>query len=63
MNNIYKSIEVSSGGSLIGEIDTEALLNVCKEWSVFKDNYICDCNDNGGKDCKHPDKYKDGGCY
>lgn len=40
--NIYKTIEVSSSGSLVGEIDTELLLNVCKEWSVFKDSYVCD---------------------
>ena len=62
MNKIYKSIDVSQGGSLIGEIDTKALLDVCNEWSTFKDKYRCDCDTNYGKDCKYPDKYKDGGC-
>ena len=33
-----------------------------KEWSTFKDKYRCDCDTNYGKDCKYPDKYKDGGC-
>ena len=29
---------------------------------VLEDNYICDCEKNHGKDCKHPEKYRDGGC-
>lgn len=62
MNKVYKTIGVSQGGSLIGEIDTKALLDVCDEWSAFKDKYICDCCDNYGRDCNHPDKYRDGGC-
>jgi len=50
-NSIYKTVEVSSGGSLVGEIDTEVLIVVCKEWSVFKDRHVCDCEKNYGKDC------------
>ena len=64
MNKIYKAIDVSEGGSLIGEIDTKVLLDVCDEWSKFKDCYICDCDKkfNFGKLCKYPEKYKEGGC-
>ena len=64
MNEIYKTISVSQGGSLIGEIDTEVLLDACDEWSKFKGSYICDCDKkfNFGKLCKYPEKYKEGGC-
>ena len=30
--------------------------------SPLSDQCICDCDTNYGKDCKYPDKYKDGGC-
>ena len=48
----------------LGELDTKALLDVCKDWSVLKDSYLCDCDKawNFGKLCKYPEKYKDGGC-
>ena len=26
------------------------------------DNYVCDCEKNYGKNCKHPEKYREGGC-
>ena len=50
-DSIYKRIDVSSGGSLIAEIDTKALLDVCD----------CDKAWNFGNSCKYPDKYRDGG--
>ena len=28
----------------------------------IKDNYICDCHKNHGKDCLFPEKYRNGGC-
>lgn len=28
----------------------------------IKDNYVCDCMKNYGKDCLFPEKYRDGGC-
>lgn len=28
----------------------------------IKDSYVCDCEKNYGKNCKHPNKYRDGGC-
>lgn len=61
-DSIYKRVDVSSGGSLVAEIDTKVLLDVCDEWSIFKDNYLCDCDNNYGRGCKYPDKYRDGGC-
>lgn len=62
--NIYKTIDVSLGGSLIAEIDTKALLDVCDEWTVFKDSYLCDCDKkfNFGRLCKYSKRYKKGGC-
>ena len=35
MNNIYSKIDVSSGGSLMGTVDKEALVKVSKDWSVI----------------------------
>ena len=29
---------------------------------ILEDNYICDCEKNYGKDCKYPEKYREGGC-
>ena len=28
----------------------------------IKDSYVCDCEKNYSKNCKHPNKYRDGGC-
>lgn len=29
---------------------------------TVEDAYVCDCEKNYGKDCKHPEKYREGGC-
>ena len=29
---------------------------------ILEDNYICDCTKNYGKDCRHPERYREGGC-
>ena len=39
---------------------------VIRMWKVselkISDNYTCDCEKNYGKNCKYPEKYRDGGC-
>lgn len=29
---------------------------------LIQDNYIYDCENNYGKNCKYPDRYRNGGC-
>lgn len=31
-------------------------------YSIKDDSYVCDCGKSYGKRCKHPDKYRNGGC-
>lgn len=40
MNKIYKHIDVSSGGSLIGVIDEEVLVEVSKEYQQTKEDIL-----------------------
>lgn len=40
MNNIYSKIDVSSGGSLIGVIDEDALMEVGKDYQQIKEDIL-----------------------
>lgn len=35
---------------------------LASEYLKLEDKYVCDCMENYGKTCKHPEKYRNGGC-
>lgn len=42
MINVYKKVDVSGGGSLIGVIDDQALIEFAKEWDMEIIDYYQD---------------------
>lgn len=60
---VYGELTGKANGGIVFDLNHDkAVEQMLEEWSMVKDYFVCDCTKNYGKACKHPDRYREGGC-
>lgn len=63
MKKVYGELTGNANGGIVFDLNHDkALEHMLEEWNRVRDYFVCDCTKNNGKACKHPEKYRKGGC-
>ena len=61
--SVYGELTGNANSGIVFDLNHDkAVEQMLEEWNRVKDYFVCDCEVNYSKSCKHPDKYQNGGC-